>query len=169
MSIQKDISELAMVSGKTLENGVEALRDLDPETKRRRTFGALREITLRGSQVRPLVMAFEDLHWVDKSTEELLRFLLKSVPGGRVLLIFTYRSEYIPTWSSKSCRNQVTLNRVTRQESLTMVNYLLGTDDIDEDLEDLILEKTEGVPFFIEEFIRSLKDLKVIHRKEIKM
>jgi len=82
------------------------------------------------------------------------------------LLIFTYRPEFVHTWGGKSYHSQVTLNRLSNRESLAMVAYFLGTEDIERDLEDLILEKTEGVPFFIEEFIRSLKDLKIIEKKE---
>ena len=70
--------------------------------------------------------------------------------------------------NSARYHNQVNLNRLSNRESLAMVTDLLDTEDIDSDLEDLILEKTEGVPFFIEEFIRSLKDLKIIEKKDNK-
>ena len=70
------------------------------------------------------------------------------------------------TWGGRSYHNQVNLNRLSNRESLEMVNYLLGTQEIDSDLENLILEKTEGIPFFIEEFLKSLKDLKMIERKD---
>jgi predicted ATPase len=113
-------------------------------------------------------MAVEDLHWIDKSSEERFKYLLDSISGARVYLIFTYRPEYVHTWGGKSFHSQVTLNRLSNRESLAMVAYLLGTEKIDRDLEELILEKTEGVPFFIEEFIKSLQDLKIIERKENK-
>jgi predicted ATPase len=80
-------------------------------------------------------------------------------------MIFTYRPEFVHTWGGKSFHSQITLNRLSNRESLVMISHLLGTEEIDSHLEDLILEKTEGIPFFIEEFIRSLRDLKIIERK----
>ena len=109
-------------------------------------------------------MAVEDLHWVDESSENVCKYLLESIAGARILLIFTFRPEFVQTWGHKSFHSQVTVNRLSNRESLAMVSYLLGTDDLSDDLEDLILEKTEGVPFFIEEFLRSLQDLKAIER-----
>ena len=123
---------------------------------------ACKKIVLKGSEVRPLIMAFEDLHWIDKSSEDVVRSHLDSIPGSRVLLIFTYRPEFIHTWGAKSYHNQLTLHRLSNRESLEMVAHILGTREIEKALEELILEKTEGVPFFIEEFVRSLKDLKII-------
>ncbi|MBS3905613.1 MAG: hypothetical protein KGZ49_01130 [Syntrophaceae bacterium] len=111
-------------------------------------------------------MAFEDLHWLDKSSEDVLRSHLESIPGSRVLLIFTYRPEFVHTWAAKSYHNQLTLHRFSNRESLEMVAHILETKDIEKTLEELILEKTEGVPFFIEEFIKSLKDLKIIEKKD---
>ena len=112
------------------------------------------------------VVAFEDLHWLDKSSEDVLRSHLESIPGSRILLIFTYRPEFVHTWGAKSYHNQLTLHRLSNRESLEMVTSILGTREIERTLEELILQKTEGVPFFIEEFIKSLKDLKIIERKE---
>ena len=81
-------------------------------------------------------------------------------------MIFTYRPEFVHTWGGKSYLNQITLNRLSNRESLAMVTHLLGTKNIDRNLENLILEKTEGIPFFIEEFLKSLKDLKIIEKKD---
>ena len=123
-------------------------------------------ITIKASVIRPLIMAIEDLHWIDKSSEDYLKDLLDSISGARVFLIFTYRPEFVHTWGAKSYHNQLNLNRLSNREVLKMVAYLLGTSDIAGDLEELILEKTEGVPFFLEEFIRSLIDLEMIQRKD---
>ena len=81
-------------------------------------------------------------------------------------MLFTYRPEFVHTWGGKSYHSQVNLNRLSNRESLAMVHHLLGTEEIDRELEELILEKTEGVPFFIEEFIKSLQDLKIIEIKD---
>jgi len=126
---------------------------------------AFKQIVLKGSEIRPLILAYEDLHWVDKSSEELLKYVLESIPGARVLLIITYRPEFVHTWGAKSYHSQVMLNRLSNRESLMTVSHLLGTEEFDKELEEFILEKTEGVPFFIEELIKSLKDLKIIARE----
>jgi predicted ATPase/class 3 adenylate cyclase len=139
---------------------------LSPEARKDRILEALKRIVLRGSEVRPLIIAYEDLHWVDKSSEDVLKYILESIPGARVLMIFTYRPEFVLTWGGKSYHSQVTLNRLSNRESLSMANYILDTDQIDSDLEDLILDKAEGIPFFIEEFIRSLKELEIIEKSD---
>ncbi len=146
------------------DSGIDKI-PISPEERRVRIIEALNRIVLRGSELRPLIMAIEDLHWSDKSSEESLKDLLDSISGARVFLIFTYRPEFVHTWGGRSYHSQVNLNRLSNRESLIMVSYLLGTEEINADLEELILEKTEGVPFFIEEFIRSLRDLNIIERK----
>ena len=138
---------------------------LSPEAKKDRIIEAVKRIIIKCSEIRPLVLVFEDLHWADKSSEDVLNYLLKSIPGARILMIFTYRPEFVHTWGSKSYHIQLNLNRLSNRESLAMASYLLSNEEIDRELEELILEKTEGIPFFIEEFIRSLQDLKVIEIK----
>ena len=139
---------------------------MSPEARRDRIVEALKEIILKGSGIRPLVMAIEDLHWIDKSSEDALRSFLKSIPGARVLLIFTYRPEFLHTWGGRSYHNLITLNRLSNRECLSMVAHILGAQEYDRDIEKLILEKTEGVPFFIEELLKSLKDLKIIESED---
>ena len=82
-----------------------------------------------------------------------------------MLLIFTYRPEFVPGWGGRSYHSQITLNRLSNPESLEIMGHLLGTQEIAADLEELTLKKTEGVAFFIEEFVKSLNDLKMIVRK----
>ena len=146
------------------ESGLDKI-PVSPEAKKDRMMEAIKRITLKSSEIRPLILAYEDLHWIDKSSEDHLKHLLESIPGARVLMIFTYRPEFVHTWGGKSFHSQITLNRLSNREGLIIISHLLGTEEIDSHLEELILEKTEGVPFFIEEFIRSLRDLKIIERK----
>jgi len=146
------------------DSGIDRI-PMSPEAKKDRIIEAINRITHKGSQIRPLILAYEDLHWSDKSSEEVLKYVLEDIPGARVLMIFTYRPEFVHTWGGKSYHNQINLNRLSNRESLSMVADILNTAHIDSDLEELILEKTEGVPFFIEEFIRSLNDLKIIEKK----
>ncbi|MGD8880997.1 MAG: adenylate/guanylate cyclase domain-containing protein [Desulfobacterales bacterium] len=147
------------------DSGIDQI-PMSPEAKKNRITEAFKQIALKGSEIRPLILAYEDLHWIDKSSEELLKYVLESIPGARVLMIFTYRPEFVHTWGAKSYHSQVNLNRLSNRESLMMVSHLLGTEELDRDLEEFILEKSEGVPFFIEELIKSLKDLKIIEREE---
>jgi tetratricopeptide (TPR) repeat protein len=146
------------------DSGVESF-SMSLEARKDRIMEAIRRITLKGSELRPLILAYEDLHWVDRSSEEVLKYVLESIPGVRVLMIFTYRPEFVHTWGGKSYHSQVNLNRLSNRESLVMVSHIVGEGEIDRVLEELILEKTEGIPFFIEEFIKSLKELNMVEKR----
>jgi class 3 adenylate cyclase len=175
--VKKGLKALAVDEASTLpyllellsikDSGMDEL-SLSPEDRKYRIIEALNRSVLRGSEMRPLVMVIEDIHWIDNSSEERFKSLLDCISGARVFLIFTYRPDFVHTWGGRSYHSQVTLNRLSNRESLSMVSYLLGTEDNDRELEELILEKTEGVPFFIEELLKSLHDLKVIERKDNK-
>ncbi len=147
------------------DSGIDKI-PMSAEARKDRIIEAVRRVALKGSETRPLIMAFEDLHWIDKSSEDSLRDLLDNISGARVFLIFTYRPEFVHTWGGKSYHNQVALNRLSNRESLAMVAYLLSTENLDKGLEELVLEKTEGVPFFIEEFIKSLVEQKSIDKQQ---
>jgi tetratricopeptide (TPR) repeat protein len=139
---------------------------MSPEGRKDRISGALKQIVLKGATMRPLVLAIEDLYWIDNSSVEVFKDLLDDIGGSSVFLIFTYRPTFVHTWGAKSYHSQITLNRLSNRESLAMAASLLGTENIHSDLEELILEKTEGVPYYIEEFIRTLKDLEIIERSD---
>ena len=147
------------------DSGIDEIA-MSPEARKARTHEALKRIVLKGSEIRPLILAIEDLHWIDKCSEELQEDLLGSIAGERVFMIYTYRPEYLHSWGARSYHSQVNLNRLTNRESLAMVAHILGTKAFAPDLGELVLEKTEGIPFFIEEFIRSLRDLGVIQSKD---
>ena len=155
------ISEMLSVKA----SGIDAL-NLSPEARKDKTLEALKKIILKASETRPLVMAVEDLHWVDRSSEETFKDMLDVISGAQLLLIFTYRPEFVHTWAGKSYHNQVNLNRLSNRETLAMAAYILGTKVMGEDLQELILNKTEGIPFFVEEFIKSLKDLGMIEWRD---
>jgi len=149
------------------ESGIDQI-PLSHEAKKARIMEAFKQIVFKASEIRPLILAYEDLHWMDKSSEDVLKYFLESIAGASVFLIFTYRPEFVHTWGAKSFHSQITLNRLSNRESLTMLSHLLDTEEIDSNLEELVLEKSEGVPLFIEEFIKSLKDLKIIEWKDNK-
>jgi class 3 adenylate cyclase/tetratricopeptide (TPR) repeat protein len=166
LGIDEDLSlpyllELLSVKG----SGVDKFT-LSPDGRRDRIIQSLNRVAIKTSQIKPVIMAIEDLHWMDRSSEDTLKSLLDSIAGARILLIFTYRPEYVHTWGAKSYHSQIMLNRFSNRESLLMMNHLLNCENLSPDLEDLILEKTEGIPFFIEEFVKSLRDLKLIENKD---
>ena len=107
------------------DSGIDQI-SMSPEARKDRMIEAIKRIVLKGSEIRPLIMAFEDLHWLDKSSEDVAKKPLESIPGSRVLLIFTYRPEFVHTWGAKSYHNQLTLHRLSNRESLEMVNHLFG-------------------------------------------
>ncbi|MGB6065335.1 MAG: adenylate/guanylate cyclase domain-containing protein [Desulfomonilaceae bacterium] len=147
------------------DSGIDKI-SMSPAARKDRILHSLRRLVVKGSERRPLILAFEDLHWTDKSSEETAKYLLESIPRAKILMILTYRPEFVHTWGGKSFHNSLTVNRLSNRESLAMVSHILGSDDVAMDLFDLILEKTEGVPFFIEEFVRALKDMEIIKRNE---
>jgi predicted ATPase len=95
------------------------------------------------------VLTFEDLHWADKTTEECATFLLDHIARARVLLLFMYRPEFVSAWSRKSYHSTITLTRLLRRECHDMLIALLGSAEIQEALVKLVIEKSEGVPFFL--------------------
>ena len=147
------------------DSGIDKI-PMSPEARKDRIVEALSRIVLKRSEIRPLIMAIEDLHWMDKSSEDVLKYVIEDIAGGRVLLILTYRPEYAQVWGRKYFHNQIILNRLFDREGLSVLFHLLGTEEVDRDVEDLIIEKTEGNPFFIEEFIRSLKEMEIIEKRD---
>jgi len=82
----------------------------------------MKRVVLKGAEFRPLIMAIEDLHWMDRSSEDAFKELLESISAARVFLIFTYRPEFVHTWGSRSYHSQITLNRLSNRESLAMAS-----------------------------------------------
>jgi len=143
------------------DSGINSI-SMSAEARKDRTIHALQRIVLKYAEARPLVMVIEDLHWIDKSSEESLRYLLESIAGVKVFLVFTYRPNFICDWGSQAYHSRISLNRLSNRESLVMAYHVLGAEKLDQNLEKLILTKTDGVPFFVEEFVKSLKDLKLV-------
>jgi class 3 adenylate cyclase len=111
------------------DSGIDEI-PMSPEGRKGQIIETMNRITLKGSQIRPLIMAFEDLHWMDQSSEDVLRYLLENISGARVFLIFTYRPEFVHTWGGRSYHSQVNLNRFSNRESLAMASHLLNTEDM---------------------------------------
>ncbi|MGA2938961.1 MAG: AAA family ATPase [Syntrophobacteraceae bacterium] len=131
---------------------------LDPKQKRDRTFEAIRDLLVRISRVRPLVLAIEDLHWIDRTTEEFLDHMIGWVPEARILLILLYRNEYSHHWGSKPCCSQIALGQLSVTRSAELVAAILEGGEISPELTELILGKSGGNPFFLEELTFSMID-----------
>ena len=131
---------------------------LDPLARRQRTIDALRRLLLRESQVQPLLVVFEDLHWVDAETQAVLDRLVESLPTARLLLLVNYRPEYRHGWGGKTYYRQLRLDPLAPENATALLETLLGGDGSVEPLKRLLLARTEGNPLFLEESVRSLMD-----------
>jgi class 3 adenylate cyclase/tetratricopeptide (TPR) repeat protein len=129
---------------------------LDPGQRRRRTVDGLRRMLLRESQIQPLCLVFEDLHWVDTETLGLLDALVESLPTARILLLVNYRPEYSHGWGSKTYYSQLRLDPLPAESADELLRSLLGEHADLEPIKRLLVERTEGVPFFLEESVRTL-------------
>jgi class 3 adenylate cyclase/tetratricopeptide (TPR) repeat protein len=150
---------LALLDVPAEENGWQAL---DPPVRRQRTLDALRRLLLRESQVQPLLLIFEDLHWIDAETQALLDSLVESLPTARLLLLVNYRPEYDHRWGSKSYYTQLRLDPLPPQRAEELLQAVLGTGAGLLPLSQLLIERTEGNPFFLEESVRALVEMSVL-------
>jgi len=135
---------------------------LDPPQRRQRTLDALKRLLLRESQEQPLLLVFEDLHWIDTETQALLDSLVESLPTVRLLLLVNYRPEYQHGWGSKTYYTQVRLDPLSPANADEFLQALLGDDPSLEPLKRLLIERTEGNPFFLEESVRALVETGVL-------
>jgi len=131
---------------------------LDPPQRRLRTLDAVRRLLLRESQVQPLLVVFEDLHWIDAETQSALERLVESLPAARILVLVNYRPEYRHDWGGKSYYRQLRLDPLAPARASELLETLLGADQRLTPLKQLLITRTEGNPFFLEESVRSLVD-----------
>ena len=135
------------------------LAQMDAQIKRRRTLDAIKRIILRESLKQPLVVIFEDLHWIDAQTQALLDLLADSIASARVLMLVNYRPEYRHEWGNKSYYYPASARPAGAAKAPTeMLAALLGDAVELKPLKRLIIERTEGNPFFIEEMVQALFD-----------
>jgi predicted ATPase len=119
-------------------------------------------VLLRKSQVQPLVLVFEDLHWIDAETQALLNSLVESLPTARLLLLVNYRPEYQHSWGSKTYYSQLRLDPLPPESAEALLQALLGDDPSLAPLTLLLIARTEGNPFFLEESVRTLVETQVL-------
>jgi len=134
------------------------LAQMDPQTRKRGTLDAIKRILLRESLNQPLMVMFEDLHWVDEGTQALLNLLADSIGTAKVVLLVNYRPEYAHHWNSKTYYTQLRLDPLGKESADAMLSALLGDGNDLAPLKRLIIERTEGNPFFIEETVLVLFD-----------
>jgi tetratricopeptide (TPR) repeat protein len=135
---------------------------LDPPQRRQRTLAALKRVLLRESQVQPLLLVFEDLHWIDAETQALLDNLVESLPTARLLLLVNYRPEYQHGWGGKTYYTQLRLDPLPPVSADAFLHALLADDPSLAPLKQLLIERTGGNPFFLEESVRTLVETGVL-------
>jgi class 3 adenylate cyclase/tetratricopeptide (TPR) repeat protein len=154
MEVEESLPYLLLLLG--IQEGAERLAELSPQAIQARTFRILRQMILNAGRGNLVVLEIEDLHWVDKTSEDFLAFLVEGLVVSRMLLLVTYRSGYRPPWLEKSYATQITLSRLTAAESQAVIRSVLRRAEPSRALVETVLSKAEGNPFFLEELARSL-------------
>ena len=152
---------LAIVEGDDL------LTQMDGQIKKRRTLDAIKRIMLRESLNQPLMVVFEDLHWIDDETQALLNLLADSIPNSKILMLVNYRPEYSHQWGSKTYYTQLRLDPLGEENADEMLTAMVGDAVEIRSLKHLIIERTQGNPFFMEETVQVLLDEGALVREGI--
>src|SRR5262245_36561328 len=135
-----------------------SLQQMDPQIRKQRTFEAIKRVLTRESLNQPLILVFEDLHWLDAETQAFLTLLSESLATTKILLLVNYRPEYRHEWGSKTYYTQLRLDPLEQEDAQDLLTALLGNDPVLLPLKRFILEKTEGNPFFMEEIVQALRE-----------
>lgn len=144
--------------------GTESVAGMHPETRKAQTLATLLQLSLYSSQRQPLILAIEDVQWIDQTSEDFLTLLADSLAGFSILVLTTYRPGYRPPWLEKSYATQLVLQPLTAPDSLRLVQTLLQTEQAPASLTQLLLARAEGNPFFLEELIQGLVEQGIIVR-----
>jgi class 3 adenylate cyclase/tetratricopeptide (TPR) repeat protein len=139
-----------------------AWQSLDPQQRRQQILGAIKRLLLRQSQEQPIVLVLEDLHWIDTETQTFLDTLVDSLPTARILLVVNYRPEYRHGWGSRTFYTQLRIDPLPPAPAQELLADILGRGDGLKQLTALLIEKTEGNPFFLEESVRALVETGVL-------
>ncbi len=139
---------------------------LEPVQKKERTFESIRDLLIRISQVRPLVLAVEDLHWIDNTTEEFLSYLIGWLQKSRILLILLYRPEYTHQWGSKSYYSKIGVGQLSPSTSTELIGWILQDGEVAPELREMILGRAAGNPLYLEELTHSLLENGSIQKED---
>ena len=149
-----------------IEDPNSSLQQMDGQIRRQRTCEALKKLLFRESFNQPLILIFEDLHWIDTETQGFLDALCESVASAQVLLLVTYRPEYQHEWGQQTYYTQLRLAPLGEAEAEELLTFLVGHDASLKALKFLILERTEGTPFFMEEVVQELVEQGMLVRTD---
>jgi len=139
---------------------------LDPLLKRLKTFEAIKDLLICESQNKSIILAVDDLQWVDRTSEEFLDYLIGSLAGARILLILLYRPEYTHQWGSKSYYSQIGVDQLSTTSSAELVKAILEEGEVVPELSNLILNRAAGNPLFMEEFTHTLVENGSVQKKD---
>lgn len=149
----------------SLEVDDESYLKLEPQQKKEKIFEGLRDLIVKGSQENPLIIAVEDLHWVDKASEAFIDYFIGWMAKINVMLILLHRPEYTHSWASKSYFNKVGVIQLTHQSSIELIDGLLGGAQTAPEVYDLIMTRAGGNPLYIEELTNALVEDGSIQKK----
>ena len=135
---------------------------LEAQERRRWTLDSVRRLLLRQSQLQPLLVVFEDLHWADSETQTFLADLVEKLPGARILVLLRYRPEYTHGWGGKTYYSQVRVDPLAVTNVEELLHALFGGDAALDGLKRLLIDRTDGNPFFLEESVRTLVETKAL-------
>ena len=147
-----------------IPSGDAGLDGMDPSIRRRRTREAVKSLIVRESLNQPLILIFEDLHWVDAESEALLQLIADSLGTAQILLMVNYRPEYRHNWGNKSYYTQLRLDPLGPDNAAELLTAMLGDAPALAPLKETIIERTQGNPFFMEEMVQVLFDQGVLVR-----
>jgi tetratricopeptide (TPR) repeat protein len=135
---------------------------LDPPQRRRRIIEGVKRLLLQESQAQPLLVLIENLHWIDAGTQAVLDSLIESLPLSRLCLLVSYRPEYQHGWGSKTYYTPLRLHPLRPEAAEALLEGLLGQVVALQPVQQLLLERSEGNPFFLEESVRALVETQVL-------
>ena len=150
----------------SVESADSADMPLDPKLRRAGIFEAIGRFLHAMCRDRPLIVVLEDLHWVDQASGEFLAMMAESLTSGRILLCATHRTGYALPFAQGAFATQLTLSRVPRVDTSAIVRSIVGAPALSPELQQLVEERTEGNPFFVEEILRSLQERGLLERRE---
>src|SRR5262249_30975360 len=141
-----------------------SLQQMDPQIRKQRTFEAIKRLLVRESLSQPLILMFEDLHWLDTETQAFLTLLSESIATAKILLLTNYRPEYQQAWGNRSFFSQLRLDPLAQEDAQELLTALVGNEPAVHPLKQFILGKTDGNPFFMEELVQALVEQGVVER-----
>jgi class 3 adenylate cyclase/ABC-type transport system involved in cytochrome c biogenesis ATPase subunit len=138
------------------------LLNLSPQRQKEKTLEAIAEQVELLSQQQPVLMIYEDVHWLDPTSQEALDLLVPRLQGRAILLLVTYRPEYSPRWSEQAHVTTLALNRLQPRQGAELIASLTGGKTLPAEVLDQIVAQTDGVPLFVEELTKSVLESKLL-------